>query len=169
LGRSGLEREREIEKSPGSRAGTSNKLNLVLPRHKQSSEVQKRGNMSSQDIWTNITTQGFGQDVELNVDTPQHKLSELRETVLRLLSEVNALTLTPPAHLKSGTKLYDEVRHFETNLIRSALSRTGGSQTRAAKLLGIKLTTLNSKIKRYHILPGELGEIYEESEHESAA
>jgi transcriptional regulator with PAS, ATPase and Fis domain len=126
--------------------------------------------MSSQDIWTTITSQGFGQDVEVNVDTPQHKLSELRETVLRLLSEVNALTLTPPAHLKSGTKLYDEVRHFETNLIRSALSRTGGSQTRAAKLLGIKLTTLNSKIKRYHILPNEVGdEIYQDSQHESAA
>jgi hypothetical protein len=36
--------------------------------------------------------------------------------------------------------------------------------------LGIKLTTLNSKIKRYHILPGEVGdEIYHDSEQESAA
>ena len=31
------------------------------------------------------------------------------------------------------------------------MDRTNGNQTRAARLLGVKLTTLNTKIKRYKI------------------
>ena len=44
-----------------------------------------------------------------------------------------------------------EVRRFEAELIRSALVRTGGRQRRAARLLGMKVTTLNTKIRRYRI------------------
>lgn len=44
-----------------------------------------------------------------------------------------------------------EVRRFEAELIRSALIKTGGRQRRAARLLGMKATTLNTKIKRYGI------------------
>jgi DNA-binding protein Fis len=47
---------------------------------------------------------------------------------------------------------YDEVRRFETDLIRRALDQTGGHQSRAARLLGLNATTLNSKIKSYNIL-----------------
>jgi len=81
------------------------------------------------------------------------KINILRETVLLLLQEVESLTIAPPGGLKSGARLDEEVRQFEMSLIRTALGRTAGSQTRAAKLLGLKLTTLNAKIKRYHITP----------------
>ena len=47
--------------------------------------------------------------------------------------------------------LQAEVRRFETELIRSALIHTGGRQRQAARLLGTKVTTLNTKIKRYGI------------------
>lgn len=43
------------------------------------------------------------------------------------------------------------VKRFEIGLIRAALITTGSNQTRAAQLLGIKLTTLNSKISRFQI------------------
>jgi DNA-binding NtrC family response regulator len=46
---------------------------------------------------------------------------------------------------------YDQVRRFETDLIRRALDQTGGHQSRAARLLGLNATTLNSKIKTYNI------------------
>ena len=46
---------------------------------------------------------------------------------------------------------YDEVRRFEISLIEQALRQTNGSQVRAAVLLGMKHTTLNSKIKSYSI------------------
>ena len=53
--------------------------------------------------------------------------------------------------LTHGISFYDEVSRFEIELIRQALDLTGGHQSRAAKLLGLNNTTLNSKIKSYNI------------------
>jgi len=53
--------------------------------------------------------------------------------------------------LSRGINFYDEVRRFEIDLIRRALDQTGGHQSRAARLLGMNATTLNSKIKTYNI------------------
>lgn len=50
-----------------------------------------------------------------------------------------------------GVTFYDEVKKFEIDLIKRALEQTGGHQSRAAKLLGLNATTLNSKIKNYDI------------------
>jgi len=80
------------------------------------------------------------------------RLNTLRETVLQLLDEVECLAISRPVDIKRGTVFSDEVRQFEVSLIRTALGRTSGSQTRAAKLLGLKPTTLNAKIKRYGIM-----------------
>ena len=52
-----------------------------------------------------------------------------------------------------GVNFYDEVKRFEIDLIRRALEQTGGHQSRAARLLGLNATTLNSKIKSYNITP----------------
>lgn len=53
--------------------------------------------------------------------------------------------------LAKGVNFYDEVKRFEIDLIRRALEQTGGHQSRAARLLGLNATTLNSKIKTYNI------------------
>ncbi len=53
--------------------------------------------------------------------------------------------------LGHGINFYDEVRRFEIDLIRRALHQTSGHQSRAARLLGMNATTLNSKIKTYNI------------------
>ena len=50
-----------------------------------------------------------------------------------------------------GIDFYKEVERFESSLIRLALDQTHGHQARAAILLHIKPTTLNSKIKSYGI------------------
>jgi DNA-binding protein Fis len=55
--------------------------------------------------------------------------------------------------LARGIDFYEEVTQFETGLIKMALEQTGGNQARAAELLRIKPTTLNSKIKLYNIEP----------------
>jgi len=86
---------------------------------------------------------------EASVDA---RLNTLRETVLQLLDEVECLAIARPVDVKRGAHFSDEVRQFEVSLIRTALGRTSGSQTRAAKLLGLKPTTLNAKIKRYGIM-----------------
>lgn len=53
--------------------------------------------------------------------------------------------------LSRGISFYDEVNRFQIDLIRRALEITGGHQSRAAKLLGMNTTTLNSKIKYYRL------------------
>jgi len=53
--------------------------------------------------------------------------------------------------LGRGINFYDQVRRFEIDLIKRALEQTGGHQSRAARLLGMNATTLNSKIKTYNI------------------
>jgi DNA-binding NtrC family response regulator len=53
--------------------------------------------------------------------------------------------------ISRGISFYDEVSRFEIELIRRALEHTGGHQSRAAKLLGMNNTTLNSKIKVYNL------------------
>ncbi len=50
-----------------------------------------------------------------------------------------------------GVNFYDEVKKYEIDLIRRALEQTGGHQSRAARLLGLNATTLNSKIKTHNI------------------
>ncbi|MFN0121649.1 MAG: sigma-54-dependent transcriptional regulator [Blastocatellia bacterium] len=53
--------------------------------------------------------------------------------------------------LSRGILFYEEVSKFEVELIRRALEMTGGHQSKAARLLGMNNTTLNSKIKSYNI------------------
>jgi DNA-binding NtrC family response regulator len=55
--------------------------------------------------------------------------------------------------ISRGINFYEEVRRFEIDLIHRALDQTGGHQSRAARLLGLNATTLNSKIKSYNIMP----------------
>jgi DNA-binding NtrC family response regulator len=60
-------------------------------------------------------------------------------------------SMTAVQDIGRGVNFYDEVRRFEIDLIRRALEQTGGHQSRAARLLGMNATTLNSKIKTYNI------------------
>lgn len=82
------------------------------------------------------------------------KLDKLLAVTLSLVNEIKALNITPSKiDLRQGVSFYDEVRRFECDLIRQALLLTDGHQVRAARLLGIGVTTLNSIIKRYGISP----------------
>jgi DNA-binding protein Fis len=110
------------------------------------------GNMTSESVLgleENRIVAVEKSPTEPNVDV---RLNTLRETVLQLLDEVESLAISRPVDIKRGACFSDEVRQFEVSLIRTALGRTSGSQTRAAKLLGLKPTTLNAKIKRYGIM-----------------
>jgi len=126
--------------------------------------------MSSESLTEKVAGQDEQTDQRLSETNMDEKINTLRETVLQLLQEVESLTIAAPTGLKSGARLDEEVRQFEMNLIRTALGRTAGSQTRAAKLLGLKLTTLNAKIKRYQIIPtGYQGHLNRAEPHETAA
>jgi DNA-binding NtrC family response regulator len=77
-----------------------------------------------------------------------HNINTLREAAMTLLREVESLASQqePPTTQRLG--LQEEVQRYESELIRDALHRTRGNQRRAAKLLKVKVTTLNCKIKR---------------------
>ena len=51
-----------------------------------------------------------------------------------------------------GHQPADVIASFERRLIESTLESTGGVQKEAARLLGLKPTTLNEMIKRHNIL-----------------
>jgi len=84
------------------------------------------------------------------VDLADALLAEA-ETLARDKAFTDEATKLKRLDIQGGIDFYDEVQRFETHLIRMALAETGGNQAKAAKLLGIKATTLNSKIKLFHI------------------
>jgi DNA-binding NtrC family response regulator len=84
------------------------------------------------------------------------KIKTLKELTLALLQEVESLKGNSAFEGKPSINFDEEVRNFETDLIRWALIQTGGHQRRAARILNLKVTTLNAKIKRYGIRPHAL-------------
>ena len=79
------------------------------------------------------------------------KVKFLRELAQSLLAELRAFGGTREVRVEQGINLYDEVSRFEVELILCALEHTGGHQSKAARLLGLRATTLNNKIKHYKI------------------
>ena len=79
-----------------------------------------------------------------------HNIDTLREAAITLLREVESLASQQEAPVPR-LALQEEVARYESELIREALQRTRGNQRRAAKLLGVKVTTLHCKIKRLGI------------------
>ena len=87
----------------------------------------------------------------LHEATLDSRLDALRDVALTLLHEVESLRSLRPPRGSEQPKLSEAVRRFETQLILTALEKTRGNQFRAARILGVKHTTLNAKIKRYGI------------------
>jgi transcriptional regulator with GAF, ATPase, and Fis domain len=87
------------------------------------------------------------------VDLADALLNEA-ETLARDKAFTEEATRLKPLDILGGISFYDEVQRFETHLIKMALAETGGNQAKAARLLGIKATTLNSKIKLFNIEVG---------------
>ncbi len=79
------------------------------------------------------------------------QIEMLQKAALSLLKEVQTISTLEATDIVRGIKFYDEVERFERELIMRALELTGGHQVRASRLLGLKVTTLNSKVKRYRI------------------
>jgi hypothetical protein len=146
----------------------SNRLSEAPPRdadiRNDDRRIPSRDPSATEQLWWNqggdeMNTQiAWGPRVlpatEINLRNEvvlENRLSALREVALTLLREVESLRITEPVNLSRRVRLADEVQRFEVDLICSALTRTAGNQTRAAQLLGVNLTTLNSKIKRYKI------------------
>jgi len=104
----------------------------------------------------NEISAGDRQDVNLPalVEAVTHQV--LKSVALALISEGVAQAREPasgvePPDAPAEVSFYEEVRRFEIRLITRALRRAEGNQRAAARLLGLKATTLNEKMKQYRM------------------
>lgn len=85
-------------------------------------------------------------------------LKSISQLLSREISSLEKVHTNLGEDIKLGKRisLTEEIQRYESDLIRCALIRTMGKQSLAAKLLGVKRSTLNEKIKRYGISLFEL-------------
>lgn len=79
------------------------------------------------------------------------KAEVLRSMALALESKAENTTGFLDFDVKLGLNFYEEVTKFEIKLLKQALMISGGNQRAAARLLRLKTTTLNSKVKQYRL------------------
>lgn len=99
--------------------------------------------------------------MELILENPKshnpvaNRIEALKTLAKLLLHEVETLAeISPPAAGQTTTteiNLTEEIQRYEVDLICNALYAVNGNQRKAAKMLGMKTTTLHAKIKRYEI------------------
>lgn len=102
--------------------------------------------LDGQTVYSPVPENNAGDTVNLN-----KRIEVFKEIADTLLQEVQSLGRHPAPDIKRGIDFYEEVRRFEIDLIQRALEVTDGHQRRAARLLGLKVTTLNTMIKRYGV------------------
>lgn len=112
---------------------------------------QQSNNFSGSDNFDSPNNFG-GSELVLK----QNQLEALKSLLMLLVQEVNFLEQSHSAPEKEIEReksicLLTELQQIESHLIRCALIRSMGKQNKAARLLGLKNSTLNSKIKRYKI------------------
>lgn len=84
-----------------------------------------------------------------------NRIEALKTLAKLLLHEVETLEeISPPANdqmKENDIDFSQRIQRYEVDLICNALRAVNGNQRKAAKILGIKNSTLNAKIKRYDI------------------
>ena len=78
-------------------------------------------------------------------------IDSLNRLVAQLSAAVETLEEPTVPSIENGLDFYAEVRKFEMSLIQRALKYTAGAQNKAAAILKLKRSTLNSKIKTYRL------------------
>ena len=104
----------------------------------------------------NEISAGDQQDVNLPALVEAVTYQVLKSVAMAIISEgtMQARGTASDAELPdepAEVSFYEEVRRFEIGLITRALRRAHGRQNAAARLLGLKATTLNAKMKQYQM------------------
>ena len=84
-------------------------------------------------------------------DGPAIRVETLPSNIRSFISEKR---IPKPSLTASGLDLNSAVEEFENRLIEEALRRTKGNKQAAARLLGLKRTTLVAKLRRRKAVPG---------------
>jgi transcriptional regulator with GAF, ATPase, and Fis domain len=86
-------------------------------------------------------------DINSHATSLLYEVKELRGMMTDVLNAED----DPDQLIPDGSSFYSEVERFETGLIEQALKLSNGNRSRAARRLSLKVSTLNSKIKRYNL------------------
>ncbi len=79
-------------------------------------------------------------------------ISLIKALATTLLTEIDSLNVGEELLTANASfDLNEKVREFEVKLIKTALIKTKGNQFQAAKMLGVKYTTLHNKIRALKI------------------
>lgn len=94
-------------------------------------------------------------DIDQRLQQLAQLAKDLKTEVENLQAELSRNRPQPgPIDLeKDGIDLYVEIERYEVELIKHALRQCNGNQSRAAKLLRLKPSTLNAKLKHYRLQP----------------
>jgi transcriptional regulator with AAA-type ATPase domain len=119
---------------------------IALVRHRRT----QRPFTQSRPRPLKIAKQPVGNRVGRLVNLTNTLLQEI-ETLARDQAFTEETGRVQTQLVSEGIDLFQELKQFEITLIELALKQTRGHQARAARLLNINPTTLNSKIKVYGI------------------
>src|SRR3954469_20053102 len=109
--------------------------------------------MQSQNHIHNVRTQPFKREPSSRGEMPV-AVTVLRDLIAALTAAVEAtetIASRDVTFVGNGIDFFEEVNRFEAQMITQALRLARGSQVKAARLLGLNPTTLNSKIKTLNI------------------
>ena len=81
----------------------------------------------------------------------QPRIGIVKQLLNTLLGELDAVSTDERVALDENFNLHEQLKNFESDIIRQALFLTGNNQRLAARMLGINYTTLNAKMKRLGI------------------
>jgi DNA-binding protein Fis len=100
----------------------------------------------------NDTVDSFDSRQQRNDQLSPMQCESMKVILLALLDRIDALESEVHENQVDTLDLRDEVNRFEGALIRAALASTSGRQRRAARVLGMKVSTLNAKLRRHGVI-----------------
>lgn len=75
------------------------------------------------------------------------KIETLQAAAGTLLEEIKSLRYAADYEDEDAIDFYEKVGKYEMHLIKKALEKSGGNQAKAARMLNLKPSTLNMKMK----------------------
>jgi hypothetical protein len=117
---------------------------MITLKDERQIESIKRNRLLKRQEADKVRQARFRHQVEEVLDLAE----TFANALVGLVAATEVLQYREVTSVDSGVDFYDEVRRFEITLISSAL-KVGGSQTNAAALLNMKITTLSSKMKQF--------------------
>jgi len=97
------------------------------------------------------TSTRLGDDLQIEPTVSRTRLRSLELLVAELQHGLESLSSPQKPDVAQGIDFYEEVSCFEIALIKRALLLAEGHQIKAARLLNLNPTTLNAKVRGYHI------------------